>query len=307
MLKLKRIEDPILKPEPQHTWESRAVLNPAAVREGEKIHMLFRAVEGDNLSTIGYAVLDRYGRLLQRSNEPLIEREFDYEKQGAEDPRITQFGGRYYVLYSGYDGLTCRVCMASTDDFVKVQKHGVIIPEVWDKDAMLFPEPVRGKIILMHRIEPSIQLAWLDDIEQLLAVDRSYWNNHFAHLAEHTVLSPRCAWEAEKIGGGAPPIMTDHGWLVIYHGVDRHWVYRAGAALLELDNPNRVIARLPYPILEPQRSYEMHGDVANVIFPEGTAVFDGELQVFYGGADKVIAMAVASLEELLCELLKHKE
>jgi predicted GH43/DUF377 family glycosyl hydrolase len=243
---------------------------------------------------------------LSRHPEPLIAREHEYEKQGIEDPRIARIDDRYYIVYTGYDAASCRVCMASTGDITHVQKHGVIIPDVWDKDAMLFPEPVNGKLILMHRVEPNIQLAQFDDIEHLLGATAAYWEAHFAHLDDHTIMRPLYAWEAEKIGGGAPPIKTNEGWVVIYHGVDRKSVYRAGVALLDLDNPFRVIARLPQPILEPEQDYEKRGDVPNVVFPEGALVDGDRLMVFYGGADKVIGLAVADLNELLHELKKHK-
>jgi predicted GH43/DUF377 family glycosyl hydrolase len=244
--------------------------------------------------------------VVSRRREPLITRENDYEKQGVEDPRVAKLDDRYYIVYTGFDGATCRVCMASTPDFAHVQKHGVIIPDIWDKDAMLFPELVNGKLILMHRIEPSIQIAEFESVDHLLGADEKYWNEYFNHLDSHAVMRPLYAWEAEKIGGGAPPVKTDEGWLVVYHGVDRDLVYRAGAALLDCDNPRRVIARLPEPILEPERDYEKRGDVPNVVFPEGVLVDHNRLMVFYGGADKVIGLAVADLNELLHELMKHK-
>lgn len=306
MFKLQRVEGAILRPISEHAWESRAVLNPAAIRTGDSVHMLYRAVEGENFSTIGHARVDRNGKILSRRSEPLIVREHAYEKRGVEDPRVTRLDDRYYVVYTGFDGATCRACMASTPDFTSVQKHGVIIPDIWDKDAMLFSEPVKGKLILMHRIEPDMQLAFFNDMQHLLQPEKDYWQKHLAELDKYTVMRPRYSWEAKKIGGGAPPIPTGDGWLVIYHGVDDRLVYRAGAALLDLNNPLNVIARLPEPILEPEREFEKVGDVPNVVFPTGTAVFDDELQVFYGGADKAIGLATASLSELLHELQRHK-
>ena len=305
MFKLKRIEGAILEPIPTNPWESRAVLNPATIRENGFIHMLYRAVEGENFSTIGYARLDKNSKILDRRDTPLISREYDYEKQGAEDARVTKLGDSYYILYTGFDGSKCRVCMASTSDFKNIKKHGIIIPDIWDKDAMFFPDLSNGKLVLMHRIEPNIQLAFFDDIEHVLKVDSRYWKNHVKNLDDYILMRPEYTWEAKKIGGGAPPIETKDGWLIIYHGVDDKMVYRAGAALLDLDNPRKVISRLPEPILEPERDYELKGDVPNVVFPEGAVVFDGQLQVHYGGADKVIGVAVADLDELLHELKKN--
>ncbi len=306
MFKLQRIEKPILAPIKANAWESQAVFNPAAIREGDHVHMIYRAVEGDNYSTLGYAKLDRSGNLLERWAGPILRREAPHEKRGVEDPRVAKFDGRYYLVYVAYDSAIVRVCLASTVDFKTVEKHGIIIPEVWDKDAMFFPELVKGKLILMHRIEPNIQLAFFNDLAHLLKPEKNYWQKYLAELDKYTAMRSQYWWEAMKIGGGAPPIPTKDGWLVIYHGVDDKLVYRAGAALLDDDNPLRVIARFPEPILEPERQFEKVGDVPNVVFPTGTAIFDDELLVYYGGADKAIGMATASLDELLHELKRYK-
>lgn len=306
MFKLQRVGNAVLEPIKENAWESQAVFNPAAIREGEHVLLIYRAVEGDNYSTLGYAKLDRSGRILERWPKPILHREAPHEQRGVEDPRIAKFDGRYYLVYVAYDGVTVRTCLASTADFKKIEKHGIIIPDLWDKDAMLFPELVRGKLILMHRIEPDIQLAFFNDIEHLLKPERDYWKKHVAALDKYTAMRPQFWWEAKKIGGGAPPIPTKEGWLVIYHGVDDKLVYRAGAALLDYENPLRVIARFPDPILEPERQFEKVGDVPNVVFPTGTALFDDELLIYYGGADKAIGLAKASLEELLHELIRFR-
>ncbi len=306
-MKLQRVERPILEPIQEHAWESRAVLNPGTVREEDYVHMLYRAVEGDNFSTLGYAKLDREGNIIERRKQPVIKRTGIYESQGCEDPRIIKFNGIYYIFYSAYDGKEVRICAASTDDFINYKKYGVILPDIWDKDAMIFPELVGNKIIFIHRIEPNIQFAYFDNIEQLLYPDNGYWQNYLPNLEKYTVLSREFDWESKKIGAGPPPIKTDSGWLLIYHGVDDNLIYRAGVALLDLESPDKVIARYPYPILEPERDYEQKGDVPNVVFPEGTAVFDNKLYVYYGGADKVISLATIELNELLHGLEKYKK
>jgi len=299
MIKLERVKDLILEPIAKHKWESRAVLNPGTIREDDIVHILYRAVEGENFSTIGYAKLDQYGKVLERRPEPVIKRETDQEKQGCEDARIVKFEDTYYIFYTAYNGTTVRVAAASTTDFFTYKKHGVIIPDVNNKDAMIFPETINNKVILIHRVEPNIQFAYFDSIEQMLAGDENYWKKYLNRIDEFTVMRPEFDWEYSKIGAGAPPIKTARGWLLIYHGVDKNLVYRAGAALLDLEDPTKVIGRLPYPILEPERKYELQGDVPNVVFPEGTALFDYELLVYYGGADKVIAMAKVNINELL--------
>ena len=310
--KLQRINGPILEPNPEHPWESRAVFNPGAVREGDHVHLLYRAVEGNNLSTIGYARLDSHGRVLERNCEPVITRETACEIQGCEDPRIVPFDDTYYIFYTGYDGKypergeNVRVMLAETRDFKSFRKLGLVGPDVQDKDAMIFPELVDGKIAFMHRIVPNIQIALFDDWEHFLHPEAGYWEHHLQHLDRYTVLYREFAWESSKIGAGPPPLRTDAGWLLIYHGKDQQHVYRAGAALLDEKNPYKVIARLPYPILEPERDYERVGDVNMVVFPEGAVVFDDELYIYYGAADKVVALATGKVSELIDALWKYK-
>ena len=305
MIKIERIGDVLLVPNPKHKWESRAVLNPATVRVGDEIYMLYRAVEGDNYSTIGFARLDRHGNILERRAQPVIKRELKEERRGCEDPRLVFLEGKYYIFYTAYDGTDCCVCVAATTDFRSFDKLGIIGPNIWDKDAMAFSEPVHGQIIYIHRIEPNIQFAYFDNMNHLLHPEKDYWSNYLANIDQFTVLRPQFDWEASKIGGGAPPIKTQNGWLFIYHGVDKNLTYRAGAALLDLKNPAKVIARLPYPILEPSRVYEKIGDVNNVVFPEGLALFEDDLFVYYGAADRVIGWGKISLSALLSELEKH--
>jgi len=126
------------------------------------------------------------------------------------------------------------------------------------------------------------------------------------NLDKHSILTRKERWEALKIGAGPPPLRTAAGWLLIYHGVDKKRIYRAGAVLLDEKDPARIIARLPYPILEPEKEYEKSGDVDMVVFPEGIAVFDDELQIYYGAADKVIGMAATRLSALIEELWRYK-
>jgi len=305
-VKLKRVNGVILGPIAEHPWESRAAFNPGAVLVNQEVHLLYRAVEGDNFSTIGYARLTPDGQLLYRHPEPVIRREQEQEKQGAEDPRIVPFQEKYLVFYTGYNGQTVRVMMAETEDFLRFHKHGVVGPDHNDKDAMLFPETFGNRVAFLHRIEPSIQLAWFDDFQHFLHPEKEYWPTHLQQLEQHVVMHPEYSWEAEKIGAGPTPIHTEAGWLLIYHGVDRQLTYRAGAAILDEKDPTRVIARLPYPILEPERDYEKIGDVNMVVFPEGAVVVENELYVFYGGADKVVGLAVCRLSDLINELWRHR-
>ena len=319
--------NPILTPNPDRPWESGAVFNCGAViADDGKVYLLYRAIpkgytpktDGpgyDNyISSIGCAVSED-GIRFERFERPVLEPNDEFDRYGCEDPRVTQLqlGGetRYLITYTAlsapaFSGRGNRVGLAVTRDFRTFRKYGVIIPGISDKDAVFFPELVGGRIALLHRIMPNIQLVYFDDFAQMLNPSDDFWPRYLQRIDDFTVMRPRYEWEKAKIGAGPPPIKTEEGWLLIYHGVDENHVYRAGVALLDLENPLKVIARSPYPILEPVEPYERDGDVPNVVFPEGAVVMDGTLYVYYGGADKCCCLATVKLTELLDYLRKSR-
>ena len=158
----------------------------------------------------------------------------------------------------------------------------------------------------MHRILPEIQIVMTETFAELT---KEYWHNYFLHIEDYVMLAPKYEHEISYIGGGAPPIETSEGWVVIYHGVHdvvTGHVYTACASLHDLDNPAIELSRLPYPLFQPDTNWELVGVVNNVVFPTGTALFDDTLYVYYGAADKCIACASMSLKELTAELVAHK-
>ncbi len=320
-------ENPVLVPDPDRDWEAGAVFNcGVTIGEDNRIYMLYRAIGADYapnpagygyinyISNIGLAISDD-GVHFQRLPEPVIRPDTEYDRWGCEDPRITRLDVEgqptWWVTYTAlsapaFSGQGDRVGIASTHDLRVFTKHGVLIPDVQDKDAIIFPELFQGQVVMLHRIEPNIQIAFLPGVEALRHPDWAYWRDHLHDVEAHTLMRPRFSWEASKIGAGPPPVKTDEGWLLIYHGVDSHHVYRAGAALLDLENPRRVIARLPDPILEPEAPYEREGDIPNVVFPTGAIVRAGALHVYYGAADKVCGLATMPLDDLVADLLKYR-
>jgi predicted GH43/DUF377 family glycosyl hydrolase len=195
--------------------------------------------------------------------------------------------------------------LASTEDFSQFEKHGVIGPDLNDKDCVLFPEPVDGRFALLHRVEGKIQIAYFDSIESL-ENSQKYWQTYLRNLEPFEIMRPRFYWETRKVGAGPSPIKTSKGWLVIYHGVNAERAYSAGAVLLDLDNPVKVIARTKEPILQPETEFEREGVVPNVVFPDGAVLHDGELLVYYGAADRVCCVASTPFEVFLEELTKEK-
>ena len=279
-MKLQRhVLNPILKPEPLHNWESRFVFNPAVVYDGQLFHMLYRAQGEDMVSRLGYAVsVD--GVHFKRLNEPVFEPANDDELYGVEDPRITKIDDHYYMLYTAYAPRGPRVALARTKNFFIWERLGRILTDEENKDAALFPEKIGGKYVLLHRIPPDIWLAYSDDLIN--------WTD-FVKIA-----SPRKErWDNLKIGAGAPPIKTEYGWLLLYHGVQKaeRSIYRLGFMLLDIEDLTKVLKRTEEPILEPKESWEKFGGVPNVVFSDAMVEYEDKYYIYYGGADTVIAVA----------------
>lgn len=329
-----------------HQFENNGVLNPGIYQEGNTIHILYRAVEHGNYSTIGYAKMDGPVKVIERHEKPLIMRDFEYEKHGVEDARVVKIEDTYYVTYTAYDGVNAMGALATSKDLIHFKKQGIITPHVnyqeyenfvnccdrnklnpkyhkyynlfaqiglvadefrllRDKDVVLFPRKINGKFMLLHRIWPGIQIVEFEDFNDLT---ESFWKEYLINLVDHIVLDPKDAFEVNYIGAGGPPIETEYGWLLIYHGVQetvKGKIYHAKAALLQLDNPKIEIARLPFPLFSPTKQWEIEGEVSDVVFPTGHALFGNDLYIYYGVADKHIAVAKVDLNELLLELRKQ--
>ncbi len=296
-MKLKRHPaNPVLRPDPLNDWEALNVFNPSVVVHGRLFHMHYRAQGVDYVSRIGYAVSED-GVNWNRLRRPVLEPSAEFEARGVEDPRVTELDGRFYMAYTAYGragahpevgetptGIT--PMYAVSDDLITWERIGPVVVGEDNKDHALFPERVGGRLVTFHRRPPSIWLAFSDDMRA--------WGSHVE------IMRPRPgAWDGKRIGAGGPPIRTDEGWLVIYHGYDESHVYCMGTALLDLEDPTRVLKRPRTSVLEPQETWEIKGDVPNVVFGTANPVVEGEVYLYYGGADRVIGLATAPLDELL--------
>jgi len=303
-------KNPILLPNKDSWWESEAVFNPAILYDGDKVHMLYRAIGEyeQYISRFGYAC-STDGFNFERKNGIAFKPTEEYEKYGIEDPRLMTIESQIYLSYvvlSDYVSnkeVTSYTALASTSNFHNYTRLGIISSiGTDDKDVVLFPEKINQKYLLLHRPH-----SW---VGPRFGVDKpSVWiteGDTLSKFKKHTLLMrPEQSWEEVKIGSGPPPIKTKHGWILIYHGVDRNLVYRAGAVLLDLNDPFRVIARTKNPILQPEEAYEKNGDISNVVFPTGACIIDKRLHVYYGGADKVCCLAVVELSDLLSHMLNE--
>ena len=325
-------------------FENEAVLNPAVIRVGDSVHIFYRAVQLWNQSTIGYCRLDGPLNVAERWEKPFITSEFDYESQGVEDPRIVKIDDTFYMSYTGYDGVNARGALATSKDLIHFEKQGVIVPPIsyahfvflvesagkvnenyyhnhnfyyqasdseekillWDKNVVFFPRRINGNLVFLHRIRPGIQLVSVKSLDELTP---EFWEEYFHNFQDHIVMDPIYEHESDYIGSGCPPIETEHGWLLIYHGVQDTnigLIYSACAAvLLDLDDPRKEVARLSYPLFSPELEWEKEGDVNNVVFPTGAALFGDTLFIYYGAADSHIACVSLKFSALIAELLTN--
>lgn len=292
--------NPVLAPT-DNWWENKAVFNCAAVRSNGDIHILYRAQGDDDVSRFGYACTQNGLDIIRRDDSPNYESVGDeLERLGVEDPRITRIDDTYYITYTGVSlypccesrpsplksvPWRCRVGLISTKDFRTYTKHGCILPDMDNKDVVLFPEKIDGRYVMLHRTFPNMWIAYSDDLV--------HWYDHKLLMR----VQPG-SWDCNRIGAGAPPIKTEYGWLNFYHGVDHKRNYRLGILLLDLDDPSKVIGRSADPILSPDEDYEKEGLVPNVVFTCGAVESNGNYLVYYGGADKVIGVATMPREDM---------
>jgi len=278
--------NPILEPIPEHPWENRNVFNTGVINHEGQIVLIYRAQGADNdISRLGYAVSSD-GVHFERCEEPVFVPELADEFCGVEDPRLTFLDGRFQMLYTAWSMEAIQVARASTTDFRSWERHGIVFPGPDNKDAALFPRKVNGRYVAFHRIPSSLWIAYSDDLVT--------WGDY------QRIMDPRPGvYDDLKLGAGGPPIETELGWLVIYHGVDHNRVYRLGVALLGRDDPGTVLNRPAESVLEPEEPWELAGDVPNVVFTCGTAELGDNYLIYYGGADRVIGLATANKRELL--------
>ncbi len=216
-----------------------------------------------------------------------------YVEWGIEDARITKIDDVYYLTYTGYSQFMPTVILSETVDFKNFRVRG-LITEPSNKDCALFPARIGKKYLKVDRPEAgSRRDIWISESPDLI-----HWGKYRA-LASCIPGS----WESDKIGGSTPPVKTDEGWLMLYHGVrgfGNSMIYKIGVMLLDLKEPWKVIGRSKEPILSPEYEYERMGDVGNVVFTNGWIVEDnGEVKIYYSGADSNICLATTDVNYLL--------
>ena len=279
-------QSPLLYPNPFHQWEAMNVFNCAVTQHNDLFHMHYRAQGFDFVSSIGYAV-SHDGLLWNRLTKPVITPHNGREDyRGVEDPRVTPLDGRFYMTYTAYGINGNYPMIAQSDNLIAWQDIGPL-EKTENKDHVLFPEKIRGRYAILHRRRPHIWIGYSDDLV--------HWDNH------RIIMSPRAVdgWDSESIGANGVPIRTEHGWLMFYHGYGEDRIYRQSVALLDIDDPARVIHRPELFIMEPAETWEIRGDVPDVIFSCSNNVVGDHLYFYYAGADRLIGLATALLADVI--------
>ena len=298
--------NPILTPE-RWPYRINAVMNAAATTVGDETLLLCRVEDRRGFSHLTIARSRDGVTNWVVEDRPFLEPSADHpeEQWGVEDPRITRIDelDAWVIAYTAFGPGGPAVALATTTDFVSVKRLGVVCsPE--DKNASLLPRRVNGEFVMFHR--PVSTIGGRADVWISRSVDLHSWS------APEPVFGARPGgwWDSARIGVGPPPIETPHGWLVVYHGVRQTVagaIYRAGLALLDLDNPAVVLKRSDEWVLSPVEDFELSGDVPGVVFPCGL-IHDrptNQLRLYYGAADCRIGLAVAAYDEVMAFVMER--
>lgn len=329
-MKLKKCADnPILRADPAHSWESLCVLNPAVWYEEkeDRFYMLYRAAGHDETHYIhlGLATSQDGVHFERQSDEPFLSPDVNGADGGCiEDPRLTKMGDTYYIVYAartyapgqywdpawkplgdreieGVHFLQANNAvshLAVTKDFKTVKKLGRISDSRFDdRDVILFPEKVGGRYVKLSRPTERVGAAYGCEVPSTFI---SFSDDLMEWDEPQLLMTAEEWWQDKKMGGSCPPIRTPKGWLHLFHGVSsRDDGYRVGAVLLDLEDPTRILGRTSHFIMEPEFEYETSGYYNGCVFPTGNVLKGDTLYVYYGAADKYVCMASCSLTELL--------
>ena len=277
----------------------KTVFNSGVIKTGGKYMMMCR-VENAALvnrmwvaeSDDGYSFRPRQHPVQMPHDDPEFA---EYTTGMYYDPRITEIDGVFYIIHAAHSHHGCRLSLIKTTDFAHFEWMG-FISETDNRNGVLFPEKFNG---LYARLDRPNTGSSFGDMWISYSPDLIFWGKSRCVLRNHQV---RWAWA--KIGPGAVPIRTDEGWLNIFHGVRtqcaQHYVYQLGVVLHDLNDPSKIIAQAEEAILAPEMDYELTGQTPSVVFTAGAvAEEDGEVKIYYGGADTVQCVATTTVERLL--------
>lgn len=317
-------ENPILKPNNQQSWEASAVFNGCLVKNEKKSYLIYRAISMFHYHAFGNIELmvSNIGIAEGRSGKKFNNRrrfivpEHKWEKFGCEDPRAVKLNGKYFIFYTALSNWPPRaedikVAVAISKDLKTIQEKHLVTP--FNAKAMaLFPEKINGKIwaILTANTDkpPSrICLASFNQEEDMW--DKKYWNKWYENHENYSL--PLQRGIQDHIETGAAPIKTRHGWLIFYSYIRNYFspyrLFTVEAALLDLNDPSKIIAKVDFPVLSPEEYYEKYGMSPNIVFPSGAVIEGDWVNLYYGAADTTCCMAKIELNSLMEQLLNKNK
>jgi predicted GH43/DUF377 family glycosyl hydrolase len=277
----------------------KRVFNSGVIKHGGRYYMACRAEDRSLRCHFWIAESDDGVRFVPRATPiavPDDDAEFaEYTRGMFYDARITEIDGTFYLVHAAHSHHGCRLSLFRSSDLKGFEWMG-FISETDNRNGVLFPEKIGG---LYARLDRPNTGSDFGDIWVSYSPDLIFWGKSKCVLRNADV---RWAWS--KIGPGSVPVKTDHGWVTIFHGVrtqcKAHYVYQLGVCLLDLEDPSRVIGRAEEAILEPEEPYELVGQTPSVVFTCGSVVEDdGEVKIYYGGADTVMCLATTTVKRLL--------
>ncbi|MES2436902.1 MAG: hypothetical protein V4519_02730 [Patescibacteria group bacterium] len=314
-------QNPILSPDTTNAHEAYAAFNASPIKIGTRTHILYRAqttperFENTNfsLSTIYKAVSTNGADYKNR--QVFIEPTEAWERYGCEDPRVTKLGKTYYTFYTAlstfpFGARGIKVAVALSDDLETVREKHLVTP--FNAKAMaLFPEKINGKytvILSAHTDEPPSKIAIAQFSKEEDMWSEKFWNTWHDKIDDHLITDLKRK-PTDQIEVGSTPIKTKHGWLIIYSHIQNYYseekIFGIEAVLLDLKDPQKVIARTKGPLLVPEEHYEIYGTVPKTIFPSGALIEDETLYIFYGATDTTTAVAYVNVDDLLQTMLDH--
>ncbi|HSW89374.1 MAG TPA: hypothetical protein VLH19_00710 [Patescibacteria group bacterium] len=308
------VKNPILSANSVNPWESSAAFNGSVLQDGDTTYLAYRAVSGEQeikgkklqVSSIGIAQSTDGVNFTDRRQ--LIKPELEWECYGCEDPRTTKIGNDYFVFYTALSDYpfypaAIKIGVAKFSNLNSPPEKHLVTP--FNSKAMaLFPEKINGKYTALLTVNTDlppaqVSLVQTERLEDLWSP--LFWHEWYEHLSEHVLPLERV--NSDQLEVGAVPVKTEKGWLVIYahirhYPTPEHRIFGIEAVLLDLEDPNKIIARTSEPLLVPQQEYEMKGQVASVVFPSGAMLRGSDLYLYYGAADTHVCLATIPIADL---------
>ncbi len=314
----KSLHNPLLSPNTNDPWEAKAVFNWCPVKDGLITHYVYRAMSSHesyfnntiSISSIGYT--SSVNDIDFSETKQLIAPEYDWEKFGCEDPRVTKIDDKFYIFYTAlsnypFDSNSIKIAVAVTKDFKTIEEKHLVTP--FNAKAMaLFPEKINGKYVVVLSVNTDmppakICFAEFDNIEDIW--NQKYWQKWYKELDKHSINISRS--DKDHVEVGAVPLKTDKGWLLVYSHIENYFrdnnpyprVFGIEALLLDLNDPKKIIGITNWPIIVPNEVYEKNGQFPDIVFPSGASIDKENLNIYYGASDTFCCKATTNLQNLL--------